>query len=422
MIRKLKGRLKNKDTRSLIENFLSLSSLQFLGMVLPLITLPYLIRVLGVSNYGIIILSSSLIAYFTSITDYSFRITATRDVAVFRNSQKKLNLIYSKVIVVKLLLLTLSCIILLTVVYLYPPFFKERLVFFLTILMLFGYAIFPEWFFQGIEKMKYITFLNLGVKLFFTIAVFFFIKKKDDYWIYPLLQSSGFIIAGIIGQYILIKKYKLKLLWIPFNMVRRTLVKNFPIFINQLLPTLYNNTSSFLLGLLSGTSMLGAYDAIKKIIDLCIVLIGVVSRVFFPYLNRNKNSFYKYKKLMFLLGSSLSIIPIVLSPLILWYLKLNSNNNYFILTILSLGILGYTMYDIFGVNYFIINRQDKLVMANTLTASIIGIILAFPLIYYFDIIGAAINLTLSRFLMGGLLLYKWNINEKNKGINHMVEV
>jgi PST family polysaccharide transporter len=398
---------KGKDAKVLLENFVSLSALQLVGMLLPLVTLPYLLRVLGFSNYGIVILAASLVAYFQSITDYSFKITATRDVAVYRNSPEKLNIIYSKVLMVKGLFLCLSFLVLFAIVMLYPPFYEERRVFFLTMPLLIGYGLFPEWFFQGIEKMKYISLLNIGIKLFFTICVFVFITKKEDYWIYPLLQSAGFIGAGLVGQYILIKKYKLKFYWLRFKMIKNTIKDNFPIFINQFLPNLYNNTNTLLLGIFTTTYLVGIYDALKKIIDLCVAFLNIVSRVFFPFLNRKKEAFSKYRNMMLVLGVILALLPILTHPLVFWYLDLEYEKALLILILLSLSLIGYTAYDIFGLNYFIIRRKDKLVMKNTILSSLIGLVLAFPLIYFFNIIGAAVNLMIARFLMGGGLTYEY---------------
>jgi PST family polysaccharide transporter len=70
-------------------------------------------------------------------------------------------------------------------------------------------------------------------------------------------------------------------------------------------------------------------------------------------------------------------------------------------------MVGYAAYDIFGLNYFIIRRKDKLVMKNTVVASLIGFTLAFPLIYSLNILGAAINLMFARFMMGGGLMLNY---------------
>lgn len=407
MIKKLKDLFKNKDAKVLLENFLSLSALQVVGMLLPLITLPYVLRVIGFNKYGAIVFAASLITYFKALTDFSFKYTATRDVAIFKDSPKKLNLIYSKVLTIKLLFLALSFFIIAIVVYSYQPFYENRLIYWLTAPMLLGQVLFPEWFFQGIEKMKYITFLNLGIKVFFTACIFIFITEESDYWIYPLLQSAGFIGAGIVGQIILMKKYKIKFFWLKPRIIKQTIKSNTPIFVNQLLPTLYNNTSTFLLGILTNNTFVGIYDAIKKIIDICIKLINILSRVFFPFLNRKKHAFLKYKKMLLIVSISLAVLSVASYKLIFWYLNIEEENAFSILTILAFGLIGTGLYDIYGINYFIIKRQDKLVMNNTIISSLLGFVLAFPLIYYFGIIGAAINLSFARWMMGGGLLYKY---------------
>lgn len=407
MKNKIKQLLKNKDAKSLIENFFSLGALQVINLILPLVVLPYMIKTVGFDKYGVVVLAASLIAYFSSVTDYSFTITATRDVAVFRDSPQKINIIYSKVLIVKSILLLFSWLTIGITVFAYPPFYEEKKVFFCSAFMLFGYVLFPEWFFQGIEKMKYIAFLNVGIKVFFTACVFVLVRTSEDYWKYALLNSIGYIGAGLIGQYLLIKKYKLKFIWLKKKYIRQTFKSNFPVFVNRFVPNLYNNTSTFLLGILTNTSLVGIYDAIKKIIDLGVMVIGVISRVFFPYLNRNKAGFTQYMKGMIIVGAILAITPIILYKFIFWYLNIQDADAFWVLFVLSIGLFFITLYDVFGLNYFIVNRKDKIVMKNTLMASFVGLVSAYPLISCFGIIGAALNLTLARVIMGAGMTYNY---------------
>lgn len=407
MINKIKKKLSSTDGKTLLENFISLSALQLIGMLLPLITLPYVLRVIGFDNYGEIIFATSLITYFQSLTDFSFRVTAVRDVAIFRDSPKKLNIIYSKVLTVKTIFLILSLLIITTVVIAYPPFYKNWIIYAFSSLSLIGYVLFPEWFFQGIEKMRYITYLNLGIKIFFTLCIFIFITDKEDYWIYPLLQGLGLIGAGVVGQFMLIYKYKLKFYLLPFKFIKKTIYNNFPIFINQFVPTLYNNTSIFILGLLSSKEVVGIYNAILTIVNLAVTVIEILSRVFFPFLNRKKEAFKTYRKLMLGLTSIIIFALLLFNKLIFWYLDINNDNAIFILLILAVGLLGYALSNIYGLNYFIVHNKDKLVMKNTITASLVGFIIAYPLISHWSIIGAALTLSLSRCIMGGGLLIKY---------------
>lgn len=408
MFNKFKRIIKNKDASALIENFLSLSTLQLFSLILPLITLPYLLRVIGFEKYGTIVFSYSLIAYFTSVTDFSFRITATRDVAIFKNSPNKLNIIYSKVILIKTFFLLLSLLIIFLVVFFYPPFYENRLIYFYSSLLLVGYALFPEWFFQGIEKMKYISILNISIKLFFTLMVFLFIKKPGDFWVYPLSQSLGYIFAGLVGQYIMVRKYKVKFVPIKFKTLLSSVKSNIPIFINQFVPNIYNNTSTFFLGLMANSATVGLYQSILTVINILNILLETVSRVFFPFLNRKKNFFTKYAKLMLVLTTLVVLLAFCFKWLIFFYLNIKdtsiSTNVY---NILLIGIIGYSLYNIFGLNYFIVNRMDKLVMTNTLFFSIVGFCLSLILIYNFSLIGAAVSLSTIRFLTGSNLLYKW---------------
>src|SRR5690606_13628934 len=153
-------------------------------------------------------------------------------------------------------------------------------------------------------------------------CIFVFVSTPEDYWKYALLNSIGYIGAGMVGQYLLVKKYKLQFIWLKKKYILQTIKSNFPIFINQFVPNLYNNTSTFLLGILTSTNLVGIYDAIKKIIDLAVMVISVISRVFFPYLNRNKAGFKNYKKWMIIVGSVLALLPIIFQKVIFWYLDI----------------------------------------------------------------------------------------------------
>lgn len=413
LLDKIKFLIKNNsNVRVLLENFLSMFSLRILVLIFPLITMPYLIRTIGFSNYGIIMLAASLTSYFVSVTDYSFRITGTRDISVFKGSKVKINYIYSKIMVTRTIFLLVSLIILVLIVNCYEPFFQNREIFYFSFLALIGNCFFPDWFFQGMLKMKFITFIDLGVKFFFTISVFAFIKIEKDAWIYPLLQSIGVIVSALIAQIILLKQFRLSFYKIRARYVWILVKENFPIFINQFMPNLYNNTNTFLLGILAPAFVVGVYSAIKRITDLCVTLVGVFSVVLFPFLNIKKNVFPLYRKGMIWIGLILTIVPILSYKIIFWYLNIDDDNAFSILLILSIGTFFIVMYDIYGLNYFIIKRQDRLVMNNTIIASVFGFILAFPLINYWGILGAAINLTLSRMIMGIGLYWKFKKEEK----------
>ncbi|WP_297338005.1 oligosaccharide flippase family protein [Algoriphagus sp.] len=397
----------------LLENFISLSALQLFSLILPLITLPYVLRTIGFEKYGVIMLATTLISYFQSLTDYSFKITATRDVSAFRESCLKLSVIYSKVYIVKLIFLSLSLLIVSFIILFVSDFHEYRDVYFLTSISLIGYSLFPDWFFQGMEKMKFITVINIGVKTLFTFCIFVFIRAEEDYWIYPLLQSMGLIIAGFISQYVIFRKFKIRFIKINWVKIKSVISENFPVFVNQFVPTLYNSTSTMLLGVFYSNEAVGIFTSIRKIIELFATIISTISKVFYPYLIKFRHSFGTYRNVIIVTVFILVVFLIVFHQFVFLYLSLDYEYEFLVLFILAVGLFGYAFYDIYGLNYFLVRRKDKLVMKNTVLTSLIGFSLAFPFVYYFSIIGAAVNVSLSRLILGGGIFIKY-INQNRK--------
>lgn len=407
---KIKMLFESKDSKILIENFFSLSFLQGVNIFLPFITLPYIIRVLGKDGYGIIVFALSLINYFSSVTQYSFNLTGTRFIAKYKSSKLKIDYIFSVVLSVRTILCFLSSIVIILIVFFIPLFRENLIIYLLWIPHLWGLALFPSWFFQGMEKMKYITFINVSIKVLFTLSVFIFIKTPSQNWLYPLLLSSGSILSALIGILFVLRQFNVKLFLPNFKIISRTLKNDFPIFINQFLPTLYNNTTTFILGIFSTPALVAIYDSIKKITDLLVTVTDIISRVFFPFNIRKPQLFKLFAKKFTIAGFFYSIVPIFLSKLIAWYLDL-SFNPLIIISILSAGVFFIVLYDAYGINYFIARNRDKIVMKNTLLASFTGFILSIPMISNFGIIGAATNLALSRGIMGLGLVFIY-IREK----------
>lgn len=172
---------KSKDGKTVFANFGYLSLLQVAGYVFPLISMPYLARVIGADGFGKIAFASAIVVWIQTISDWGFNLTATRDVAQNRDNKELVSRIFSNVLWARSVLTLLSGIILLLVVLLVPYLRENADIIFVTFLLVPGYILFPEWFFQAIEKMKYTTFFNLFLKLVFTVAVFVFIHKREDY-------------------------------------------------------------------------------------------------------------------------------------------------------------------------------------------------------------------------------------------------
>src|SRR5690606_17001983 len=108
-----------------------------------------------------------------------------------------------------------------------------------------------------------------------------------------------------------------RLVYIPLKGIIKTFKVNFPIFSNQFFPNLYNTATTFFLGIFVGNYWVGLYDAVKKVVDILNISLSILSRVFFPFLNRKKNAFKYYLKMSLSISIFLTILPIVFHQQIL---------------------------------------------------------------------------------------------------------
>ena len=391
----------SKDGKVLVENFAYLSLLQVAGYVFPLITMPYLARVIGVEGFGKIAFASGIMVWIQTIADWGFNFTATRDVAKNRDNKKKVSEVFSNVLWARCLLMILSFAVLLVLVMFVPEFKENAAVIFVTFLMIPGHIMFPDWFFQAMERMKYITILNLLSKIVFTVAVFVFIKEKEDYILQPLFVSLGFVVSGIIAMYYILIRWQIRLSHPSFNGIKQTIKNSTDVFINNLMPNLYNSFSVILLGMWGGSVSNGKLDAGNRFVNIAQQFMAIISRVFFPFLSRRIDKHDLYVRFNIMVAACLSVLLFFGAPLLIRiFFTEEFNDSILVLRILSISILFLSLSNIYGTNYMIIAGHERKLRNVTAVSSLIGFILSFPLIYLFDFLGAAITITLTRGILG----------------------
>lgn len=392
---------KSKDGKTVFANFGYLSLLQVAGYVFPLISMPYLARVIGAEGFGKIAFASAIVVWIQTISDWGFNLTATRDVAQNRDNKELVSIIFSNVLWARSILTLLSGIILLLVVLLVPYLRENADIIFVTFLLVPGYILFPEWFFQAIEKMKYTTFFNLFLKLVFTVAVFVFIHKREDYLIQPLLTTIGYLLCGIGTLYLIFKKWGYTLYKPQWTEIFETIRNSTDVFVNNLMPNLYNSFSVMLLGFFGGSTANGIYDGGNRFPSIFYQFQSVLSRVFYPFLSRRPDKHSFYAKLNIVSALVGSVILVLISPLIIKIMLGDEfEKSVVVMQILSFSVVFLAMGYTYGTNFLIINHKEKPLRNLTFISSIVGMCVSVPLVYYFSYIGAAVTVLLCRGLLG----------------------
>lgn len=408
MIKKMTAIInKNQDGKRLASNFGYLLLLQIAGYVFPLFTIPYLARVIGVDGFGKIAFAAAVIVWLQTITDWGFNYTATRDIAQNRDDPNKVSEIFSNVFWARLFLMAASFLVLCLAILIVPYFQENKLILLLTFLLVPGHVLFPEWFFQAMERMKYITIFNLVSKFVFTAMVFVFIDSAEDYLLQPVLMSIGYVVCGIFSMYLIIVKWRITIQRPQRKNILLAIKNSFHVFFNNLMPNLYNGFSVLLLGFYGGSAANGIFDAGKKFIEIAQQFLMVISRTFFPFLSRkiNKHGFYVRLQLGFAVAFAVFLYfsaPYIINV----FFTAEFESAVYVLQIMSVSLVFLSLNNIYGANYMIIKGYDKTLRNITFWVSIVGFMLAFPLVLYYDYVGAAFTITITRALLGLAVMFK----------------
>lgn len=412
MLTKIRSKFQSEDNKRLLGNFISLSVLQGMNYILPLITFPYLVRVLGIDNFGLLAFATATIAYFNIITDYGFNLTATREVSIHRDSRDKIIEIFSSVMTIKLLLMLISFGLLTILVFSFQKFSQHWEIYFLTFGSVIGQVLFPIWFFQGMERMKYITYLNIVSKSIFTIAVFIFVHNEADVWIVPLLTSIGFIVVGVWSLFIIRKQFNITFKLQSLNTIKYHLIDGWHVFLSRIYVSFYTTTNTVLLGLFTNNTAVGYYSIAEKIVIALGGLFEPVNQTIYPFLAKKyKENLPHFKKLIKNIGISLLICSISLSILAqifkkdILYLVSGSYNPeiLLLLTVLILRVITSPFGAFFSNTLIIMQRKKEFIRVMNYTV-LINLLIVPVSIYLYQEIGLAVSFVMIIFIHISLLV------------------
>jgi PST family polysaccharide transporter len=388
-----------RERKVLMDNVASLSVLQVITYLLPIIIVPYLFRVLGPEKFGLIAFAQAFVQYFMILTDYGFSISATKEISLCRNEHAKVCNAFSSVMIVKIALAFLSLLMLGIIVYFIPKFRNDWMVYILSFGMVVGSTIFPIWFFQGTEKMKYIANLNIIGGIIFSLFIFFFVRGPQDYLMVPLANSCVFLITGLLGQYIVLRRFRVSFKFQGYKNVRRQLVAGWDIFISIAAINAYTTTRVFILGLLTNNNITGFYSIAEKITNACQTFpLDSFSQALFPRLSKifQKNKI-KALKIMQRIQQITIIISLMCLPLIFIFADLIVTvvcGQTYQETVLSLRLLLISVFFVtanaFRVQFLLVCGKTHIYSRIHVIMAMVGLPLIFLLIYSFSYVGAAV--------------------------------
>lgn len=302
------------EKKSVGKNFIYSIILRVANIAFPLVTFPYVTRVLGADGIGKVNFASSIVMYFVLFANLGIPLYGIREIAKVRDKEE-MNKVFWELFILNGITVIICCVVFLSSFLFVDKIQAETPLFLISGLMLIMSMFSLEWFYSGVEDYKYITIRNLMVKVISTICLFLLIKNKDDYIIYGgigVISSCGNNIFNVIY----LKKYiSLSLKNIKLN-IKSHLKPIFYIFMMLISVSLYYNINPIIIGFLSTNENVGYFTTYMRILSIVLGFISAYTSVVFPRFtyhveNNNEEEYIKLAK------NSLNFINYMIFPIMM---------------------------------------------------------------------------------------------------------
>jgi O-antigen/teichoic acid export membrane protein len=414
------------------KNFIYNNLLGFTNLLIPILTFPYVSRVLGPSGIGVVSFAVSLTTIFALIGSLGIPIYGIREVAKVKDDKVKLSKVFSELFVIQTswMLITLSFYyfwLLFT-----DTFINENIIKYVSFLHIFALISMFNWFFQGIENYRFITIINFIIKFLLLILLYVLVKKEDEYWIYYTLIAVTTVFGAIIS---LIYAFK----FINFKFRKLNFRKHFKpilfLFSTQLAIGIYINLDIVFLNYFSTEYQVGLYAPASRLIKIILILVTSLGTVLIPkislYLKEGKIEESKAiitKSLQFILIITLPItfLLLCLSEEIIFIFageKFAYSSSLLILLIPIIFLIGLS--NVFGLQILVPSNKEKKLMIAVIIGAVISVVLNLILIPKFEAKGAAYTIIVTELVITVITFYfarnemKFNLPIK-KAINYFL--
>ena len=356
----------------------------------------YLARILGAAAFGLFFFVQAFLSYLILFVDSGISMLGVKEIA---SNMNKAGSIIINIVMIRFVLAVIIYLISVVAVLLLPIQSDIRILFFITLSVIFYRALSTDWIFQGLEKMEYITLSKLCYSLPYLFVIVYLIKKPDDLLKVPTIQMLFGVLVSIIFLIIIYKKlFLFKIATVDILSWRKYLFAAVPLSAAMLLNQVYSNLDSIMLGIMKSTSVVGYYNASYHVFNVMInvffiwqsTALPVVSGLITKDLAKAKVFLDKYIRLTLLIAIPVAVVVNITAPLIINVVFGNNYND----AIVSLMILVWTLIplvigSIYGITIMIPTGQyNKLYIAAGLGA-IVNILLNIILIPSLSYVGAA---------------------------------
>lgn len=301
-----------KNNKKVIENYFFMTLLLVLNSFFGLLIYPYIIKSLGKDTYGIFVFASTVVNYFIYFVSFGFDLYGVRKISENPSNTAVKSVIVSKIFSTKIYLEIISVLIF-SLLFFFPTFKKNIDIYIICFFMTLVNIFFPTWYFQGIQKMRVVSLIQLFFKLLSLPFIFICVKESSDLLIFSIIMISSSLFGAFVAFFYLIKIENLTIRIFHWKNVYDYVKESSYFFYTNIANMSKTETIKLIIGIKYGMGDLAIFDLAQKVISIPMILLSNINGALFPKIIQSFNVGYLKKVMNFerLLGL-IAIISVIL--------------------------------------------------------------------------------------------------------------
>lgn len=382
---------------NLKKNYIYNTFYQLMLLFLPIITVPYVSRILGTEGIGIYSYTYSIVYYFMIVAMLGINNYGNRTIAKSRDNKLRLSENFWGIYLIQIVMSVLMIIMYILFIFFFEHNYKT--ISCIQIIYLIANMFDINWFFFGLEKFRVTVTRSTIIKILSLILIFIFVKNNNDLWKYTLIMSGTTLLSQLLLIPFLLKE--ISLIKLNLKKITKHLKPIFILFIPVIAISLYKIMDKVMLGSICIISEVGLYEQAEKIVNIPLGLITSLGTVMLPRVSHLVENGKKEEILQYI-EKSINFVMFLCFPIMLGIISISKNfvplflgndfyKSYILLDLLSLTIVFLGFANILRTQYLIPYNRDKDYIISVFIGAIVNIIINLLLIPNLQSIGACIG-------------------------------
>lgn len=383
--------------KSITKNYIYNLTYQILVLILPLVTTPYISRVLGAKNIGIYSYTISIVTYFILFGSLGIAMYGQREIAYLQDNKQKYSKTFWEIFILRFTTMFIS----MAIFYLVFARNGEYSVYYKILLLeMIANCLDISWFFQGLEEFKKVVIRNTIIKIISIVCIFAFVKNSDDLIIYFIIYVLSTIL-GNITLWTYLSKFLVKIKFKELNTIKH-LKPTIALFIPQIAIQIYTVLDKVMIGaIITDKSEVGYYEQSQKIIKMLLTVVTSLGTVMIP---RMANTFINgdTKKIQEYMKRAFNFVFFIAFPMIFGTIAVSNNfvplffgQGYeevsILMCVISPILLAIGLSNVIGTQYLLPTKRQKEFTISVVIGALVNFTINMILIKKHGALGASIG-------------------------------